>query len=245
LSVNIDESYVTEIGITHNCRCDVIQLVGSVHSETKDIPSVPIPDMFKTNLAESGLIFPAGHAYYKDIPKSVLVNALLNCPENAIFKTLQTFGDNKQLRLSVLHGVDETAGNVRIAEKVAKFFEYKYSIDLMPEIGGNLSWEERKKIFGKDVFDKKCPDARINGELWDFKELIKSYKSTENLRDKLSRDLKIKGKQALNISIEIKHEIKDAIIESVVKGYSLATTKKRKILIFNGNKPLFFETDMF
>lgn len=38
---------------------------------TTDLPYPDIPEMFRTNLAQEGLIFPPGHAYYVDIPEQV------------------------------------------------------------------------------------------------------------------------------------------------------------------------------
>jgi SPP1 gp7 family putative phage head morphogenesis protein len=52
-----------------NCRSTVRKLrSGTV---TNDIPSADIPKMFQTNLAQEGLIFPKGHAYYVDLPDKV------------------------------------------------------------------------------------------------------------------------------------------------------------------------------
>lgn len=52
-----------------NCRSTVRQKgSGKV---TQRIPSADIPDMFKTNLAAEGLIYPKGHPYFIDNPREV------------------------------------------------------------------------------------------------------------------------------------------------------------------------------
>ena len=50
------------------CRSTVRQLSGGKLTEGGKVPSADIPDMFKTNLAASGLAFPNGHPYYIDNP---------------------------------------------------------------------------------------------------------------------------------------------------------------------------------
>lgn len=40
-----------------------------------------MPEMFKVNLAESGLAFPKGHAYFKDLPDDVLIQGSKLIPE--------------------------------------------------------------------------------------------------------------------------------------------------------------------
>lgn len=49
------------------CRCDVIQTDGKVTPDDKIRPPV-IPDLFKTNTAIDGVVFPKGHPYYA-LPK--------------------------------------------------------------------------------------------------------------------------------------------------------------------------------
>lgn len=53
------------------CRCSVDQLPGSKQKESKTVPPVPVPAMFQTNLAKSGLIYPSTHPYYIGLPDDV------------------------------------------------------------------------------------------------------------------------------------------------------------------------------
>jgi len=55
-----------------NCRSTVRQLASGVVTAEDKIPNAVIPNMFRTNLGERGLIFPTDHAYFIGIPDSVL-----------------------------------------------------------------------------------------------------------------------------------------------------------------------------
>lgn len=56
------------------CRCDTTVVSGRGVEETKDIGNrqPKIDPMWRTNTAKDGLVFPAGHPYYKGVPKKVL-----------------------------------------------------------------------------------------------------------------------------------------------------------------------------
>lgn len=55
------------------CRCDVIQLNGMQHeTPTGQITLPTVPAMFKTNLAQTGVVFPLSHPYYVGIPDELL-----------------------------------------------------------------------------------------------------------------------------------------------------------------------------
>lgn len=53
------------------CRTTVRQLASGVVTPDDKMVLPELPKMFRTNLAQSGLIFPEGHAYYEGLPESV------------------------------------------------------------------------------------------------------------------------------------------------------------------------------
>jgi SPP1 gp7 family putative phage head morphogenesis protein len=54
------------------CRCTTIRLNAGKQTLESDIPGFDtIPKMFRTNLAETGLIYPKDHPYFIGIPKEV------------------------------------------------------------------------------------------------------------------------------------------------------------------------------
>ena len=73
--VPVDHPYVKSYYPPNHfgCRTTVRKLrSGKI---TEDLPYPEIPDMFRTNLGEQGLIFPAGHAYFTDLPEEVAQKA--------------------------------------------------------------------------------------------------------------------------------------------------------------------------
>jgi len=54
-----------------NCRTTVRQLRSGKVTPDHKLPSLEIPEMFQTNLAQQGLIFPEDHPYFIGIPDSV------------------------------------------------------------------------------------------------------------------------------------------------------------------------------
>lgn len=54
------------------CRSTVRQRSGTYQTPTSKINPPEIPDMFKTNLAKSGLVFPDKHPYYDGVPPNII-----------------------------------------------------------------------------------------------------------------------------------------------------------------------------
>jgi SPP1 gp7 family putative phage head morphogenesis protein len=121
------------------CRCEVIQAVG-VSAPKKDIPNVGIPEMFRTNLAQTGLIYPKNHPYYIGVPKAEITKAIAYLPPE---NTFITYAYKPQVSIHPLHGSGEVEGNLRAIEA----FVYNFSgaknpiasIDLLPELNENDS----------------------------------------------------------------------------------------------------------
>lgn len=64
-----------------SCRSTVRQRSGVRSTPVDQIEYPEIPEMFKVNLAERGLAFPKNHAYFKDLPDDVLVQASKLIPD--------------------------------------------------------------------------------------------------------------------------------------------------------------------
>lgn len=232
-----------------NCRCDVRQLATSYAQETVGLPDIVIPSMFRTNLAKSGLVFPKGSAYYVDTPRHVLIDALPDMPENAMLITKDKWSTGNQLNAHILHGADELAENIETAKLLAKHQGYKHDITLMPEIGGDMPLEKRKKVFGKDAFDRKCPDAKINNELWDFKSFKPTWEASGSKKTfeayylaKIKHELNIKGKQALNVVLVLAEQVDEKIITQAVNGYLNQAHLERKVTILTGDNGFDYAT---
>jgi hypothetical protein len=84
LSVEKDETYITELAIVHNCRCDTLQLMKeeAVITPKKSLPSVErIPEIFRNNPGKDNYIFSPKHPYFKvDERHEQLKNNNFNLP---------------------------------------------------------------------------------------------------------------------------------------------------------------------
>ena len=58
------------------CRSTVRIVYGGSITPAGEIPGADIPPMFQTNLGKAGLIFPAAHPYFKDIPAGIALQAM-------------------------------------------------------------------------------------------------------------------------------------------------------------------------
>jgi len=148
------------------CRCDVEQEPGSDAHET-DLPPI-LPDihpMFKTNLAETGLLFPKDHPYYNGVPKDILRRAMQYIPEDYAFRTKNGFEEHAMLQYE-----PEASENRQIAKVLSDSGEK--DIRLMPRLHEKET-ELREKIYGSGYIEKhskKCPDCFIGQEAAEFKE---------------------------------------------------------------------------
>jgi hypothetical protein len=57
------------------CRCNVRESLQEEETPDDDFTPPAVPEMFQTNMAKEGLLFPKGHPYYKGLPKEVLKQA--------------------------------------------------------------------------------------------------------------------------------------------------------------------------
>lgn len=63
-------------------RSTIRQLTSGKVTQAENIPSADIPDMFKTNLAKEGLIYPKGHSYFIDNPAGIADAAMAAMQKN-------------------------------------------------------------------------------------------------------------------------------------------------------------------
>lgn len=211
----------------YGCRCDVRQLAGEDIAETTDLPAVNIPEMFRTNLAENGLVYPKGHAYFDGVPAPELERALLYLPNDSVYNTVSV-DVGATLEMHILHGVQEMADNITIGKQLIKA---GHNVELLPIIT-HLGGKERRKLLGKDlVSDTKTPDARIDGQLFEFK----TSKSTENAIQTAIRGAK---KQANSIAIRLRDTLPDDTIKRYVKGRWARETTVKEIWILTAENKL-------
>ncbi len=167
------------------CRCEVIQAVGA-KEQSVDIPNVPIPEIFRTNLAQTGLVFPKNHPYYDGITHAEIIKAIAYLPPDNTFVTYD-IGDGHIIDIHPLHGKDELKKNVETCNILMKH-DPKAKIKLMPIIDVNektkaTDIDARKKYYGNE-YQRKYPlknaDAIYNGKVCEFESPNGSKKSIQH-----------------------------------------------------------------
>lgn len=165
------------------CRCEAVQAPG-VKVGTQDIPSVQIPAMFRTNLAQTGLIFPKNHPYYTDIPKAEIRKAIAYLPAENTYTTYD-IGDGKLIDIHPLHGDKELAGNVD-ACNVLIDLDKKANIKLLP-ILSEKDKAAKKAFYGEKYLKTNpstCPDIKYNNKVAEIETASLTPASVKNrIRD--------------------------------------------------------------
>lgn len=150
------------------CRCEAVQSLEGYGKVSDKIPHVEIPEMFRTNLAKTGLIYPKDHPYYIGVPKAELRKSLAYLPPKNTYVEFD-FGDNITLEVHPLHGDKELKENINIS-KLIKKHDPEAKIKLMPII--SETDKKAKKLYYPDKYLKKYPtrnaDALINGNLIEY-----------------------------------------------------------------------------
>lgn len=207
-----------------NCRCDVLQVPESDVKPINPVELPYVPDMFKTNLAKNGLLFPKDHPYYEGVPKDVLRRSMQYLPKDYAFRSRKQYVEHAMLQYE-----PEANENREIAKALSK--TGLMDIKLMPRLHekeANL----RVKLYGKDYCDKhptKCPDSFISGEAVEFKEAGRNNMSKRILEASTQADI---------IVLKTKEILTDEYIERFIKGQWRQEDRKnvKEIIIISDNK---------
>ena len=171
-----------------NCRCTVNQTGQGSETPTSKIKYPTIKPMFRTNLAEAGLVYPKDHPYFIGIPNDVLKKALFYLPESVTYRTIAT----KSGSTFEVHMMRDALGKeLKIADTLANNGN---KVKLLPEVDRHEK-ELRKMILPDGVHENKNPDALINNFIFDFKTIKGSKKSVQHIIDNID--------QSANYAIEI------------------------------------------
>lgn len=162
------------------CRCEAIEVPNGLGRVTPDdrVPVIDIPKMFRTNLANSGLLFPKDHPYYNGIPKSELRKAIawLN-PKNTYQSVVI---DDYEIDIHPLHGQKELDSNINASHALLQH-DPDAKIKLLPIL--NEQDEKVKSKFYPKEYLKKHPrknaDAIYNGTPIEFEVPSGSKKSIQ------------------------------------------------------------------
>jgi SPP1 gp7 family putative phage head morphogenesis protein len=213
------------------CRCEAVQSIGEpVTTKYKDIS---IPEMFRTNLAKTGLIYPKNHPYYDGVPKDVLRRSMQYIPQEYAFRTMSAGNDLFFEEHAMVQWEPEAKENREIAKMLVK--EGYKDVKLMPRLH-EKEVELRAKIYGKEYASKhktKCPDCFADGKPVEFKSAV---------RKQMSARIGQAAAQADIVVLKCKERLTTDYIERFVKGQWNLDDRKNvsRIIIINDNKTIVF-----
>ncbi len=149
----------------YGCRCYELVVHSGEETPEKDILYPEVPKMFRTNIGQTGLVFPEDHPYFIGCPKGILKQVAQLAPQKDVFETIFKHGKGSVTRHI---GVDTKAGDYKIIEKVAKEkAKLGHTVEILPEI--QMNDLERRKSVLPGVKGVKNPDLRIDGLYVDVK----------------------------------------------------------------------------
>lgn len=178
-----------------SCRCDVIQVVGGRRTDKIQIPDdEDVPQIFRTNLAKEGIVFPKDHPYYVGIPESILKQADVLLPPANRWKTVEKFDNGGIVRENEL--VNKNAPDYQTVKSIGiDKAEAGMKVDIMPD----QVYDEQLKNLFKGAKEGVKPDLKINNKFVEVK--------TPQLplsRNNISRNIGKASDQADYVIIEIK-----------------------------------------
>ena len=97
----------------YRCRSTVKQLRSGKVTPNHEVvhPEKGIPDMFKTNLAKTGMIFPSGHPYWEGVPETVIKEG-----QSVLRKDIEKWGKenlrNRKFETASIGSVDFTGASI-------------------------------------------------------------------------------------------------------------------------------------
>ena len=155
-----------------NCRC-LVQVVSGTATPQKLIRMPDdIPEMFQTNLAKSGLLFPKNHPYFKGIGSRTFAQALEYIPvENTYFDAKTPHGS--PIEVSCLHRDHEQAQNVAATDiLIGKGMVRKAT--LLPDIHKDDEAVKRRFYPAGELppDPRKNADAIFDGHVFEIKQTI-------------------------------------------------------------------------
>ncbi|MBQ4278346.1 MAG: DUF935 family protein [Rikenellaceae bacterium] len=201
------------------CRCTTQQTAGAPTGLDR-IETPYVDPLFRTNLAETGLIFPKNHPYYDGVPKAVMRKAVAYLPPENTYRTVKVGEGARTIDVHPLHGADELADNAVIARILLE--NGSKEIRLLPVIHEkDAALKKRFYPEGYRCDLRKNADAVVDGEVFDFK-----LSGRRNLHHRIVDA----SRQADNVVVKLREDI----AEHTLKGVCLQVKREcsiRRIII--------------
>lgn len=186
----------------YNCRSSVKQLREMPKSDNPAYTEPNVPEIFKTNLADAGLIIPDGHNYYKNFSVEVFGKYKRYFPEALQFDVEPNdYSAEKTAGLVRVHFLVDRKGNdfARVLASAKELAKQGHIADVMPKIDRDEPLYEvlYKHLIGTK-YENKNPDLRLNGKHFIEHEGFETTNHLNAFSNMLSRG----KKQASNIIID-------------------------------------------
>ncbi|MDO9255421.1 MAG: phage minor head protein [Bacteroidales bacterium] len=229
-----------------NCRCTVNQTGQGSETPTSKIKYPSIQPMFRSNLAEAGLLFPKGHPYYVGIPHGVLRKALAYLPEDAAYITHHLASGVADVH--VLHnavnaeGLLQLANHLEITEDLYKL-GYKRAKQLPEIYDGDIAI--KSKFYPKDytpVNIRSNPDTWIKSPanmdmVCDYKYMINTGRTLGEHISKGAGQAEFVVVKLSNKSHTVRFKAASKLIDEKIAGYQ----RLKGVIILNHDGTLLIE----
>lgn len=186
----------------YRCRSRVKRVRSGDITPDDQIIRPEIPEIFKVNLGERGLVFPEDHAYFVGTPKEIIDEARQYFPYAMQYDILNEDNDGLIGIVRQHYMTDTTASDykrlVEIAKEKAR--NEKMIVDIMPTLGREKDKVQRDVIF-PDAKENKSPDLRINKVLWEEEHVVKES------RRAIKGAVESGAAQANNLIVSIDYEV--------------------------------------
>lgn len=227
-----------------NCRCEAIQAPDGIVTETKEneYRTPVVPELFRTNVGETGLIFPKGHPYYSGVPNAEIRKAIAYLPTENGYLELRGNG-GVRINQHVMHGVEEVHGNLEVLNDLINLKPEIKEISLLPEIHSKDN-KLKEKFYPKgwrfhDI--NKNADAVV--KFGKRTQWVVDVKRLQGNAGRIEGSLKKAAQQADYAVLKLSgEELKDGADK--VKGkvnFMLQKTELKGIIVINNDGSLFYE----
>ena len=195
-----------------NCRTTVKQLKEGTITPIEDIVyPEKLPAMYKVNLGERGFIFPAGHAYYTDVPLHVVNNATLYMPKEQQYLVRFKSADGTELRVHRKTEL-ENKGDLADLLNIGKLHTEKgITFDILPEIYASETALRKKLMPGYDRGTKN-PDAKAGGQYAELKK-PESPNTQEGIQGRIAAGTK----QADFVIVQLTRDFSESELSAIAK----------------------------
>ncbi len=209
------------------CRTIVRQLAkGKITPDNEIVHPEKVPPMFKTNLAQNGMLFPKDHPYFIGVPKEIIKQNMSILPRNLQFEQIFATEKGKVLQHFLVDKTTEDYNDIlTIAKELAQEGDI---IEINPKLHEK---DPLRTVIYPDAKPKKNPDIRRNNELVE----IESPKIPLKRRAIVNRINK-GAEQADSVLLNLNEEFnKTQLLEIITKRFEENETLKTIIVRIMGS----------